>query len=47
MKSFSSKLEESKENSNIQENDITSIYSDACSNSLELENLIKKKRRKS
>ena len=43
MKSFSSKLEESKENSNIQENDITSIYSDACSNSLELENLIKKK----
>ena len=42
MTSFSSKLNESKNNSINPDNKDTSIYSDCCSNSLELENLIKK-----
>ena len=46
MKSDVSKLDESKENSNYQENDEKSIYSDACSNSFEIAQLIKKDKEK-
>ena len=45
MTSFPSNYDELNNNSNNPDNEEASIYSDCCSNSLELENFIKKKKK--